>query len=593
GLDANSTVTGTSLLLDAGAGDLVAGDVANLTSTTGAITLTGKGVALGRDSQLNSAADLLVSSDTGDIALGKVVADGRVTVKSAGNLAFNNAVTSADDMEIDAEAEVSIAATTMIASGGRVGLDAGSLTMGGGSSVRSGSDTQISTAGSMVAASIDSGAALSLQAGDDMLLGGYISAVQLIKLDATDKVTLADRASINAGASVAVNANTLEMGSASRLDAVGQMSITTKGDMQLAALQTSWDGADAVRLSSGGMIVGRKDTPVHLRATGPNAQGSLSAVTGIGDPLVVDMPWLSAETLNGDINIVAERGLYSPFLRAHNGNVHLQVKGSLTFGELIGNPYLWIDGAIDGDLIVMNQGTLASRQGLNIRQIDLNGGGPLVLAAPIIDVSVDGKGAANTYMSLSGFEGAIADQIDVRVINTDKLNIDGFKSKQGSLSVDGDLNLNKALVLDGLDMQTANLTLSLDNYDSRPLNVSGQLMSPGAEFWLDTQGYELRTNALATRYREPLVMFFYQPGIPQELQQLALQRLSAEYIMQTRLSEPLLLQYGFKMPDYSSYSGYSSPMSFGADAVNTGEQNSNEDADLPPADEKLLEISSR
>jgi hypothetical protein len=593
GLDANSAVTGTSLLLNAGAGNLAARDVANLTSTKDAITLTGNGIALASDSQLNSAGDILVTSSVGDIALGNVVADGRVTVNSAGSLELNNAVTSADDVDIDAAAAVSIAATTMIASGGRVDLDAASLTMGNGSLVQSASDTYIRTSGSMAVAALDSSAALTLQAGNDMLLGDDIAAAQLIKLDATDKIALADQASINAGASVVINANTLAMGAASRLDAAGQMSITTKGDMQLAALQTAWDGADAVRLNSGGMIIGRTDTAVHLRATGTNAQGSLNAVTGIGDPLVIDMPWLSAETLNGDINIVAERGLYSPFLRARNGNIKLKVNGNLTFGELIGNPYLWIDGAIDGDLIVMSQGKLASRQGLNIRQIDLNGGGPLVLEAPSIDVSVDSKGAANTYMSLSGFEGVSADQIDVRVVNTGKLNVDTYKSKTGSLSVDGDLNLDKALVLESLNMQTASLTLSLDNFDPRPLNVSGQLMSPGAEFWLDTQGYELRTNALPTRYRDPLVMFFYQPGIPQELQQLSLQRLSAEYIMQTRLSEPLLLEYGFKTPDYSSYSNYSSPVSFGSSTVNTEEQSSNEDADLPPADEKFLEISSR
>ncbi|MDX1725212.1 MAG: leukotoxin LktA family filamentous adhesin [Pseudomonas sp.] len=593
GLDANSTVTGTSLLLNAGAGILAAGNVANLTSNTGAITLTGNGIALARDSQLNSAGDILVTSNAGDIALGKVVADGRVTVNSAGSLELNNAVTSADDVDIDAAAAVSIAANTTIASGGRVDLDAASLAMGSGSLVQSASDTSIRTSGSMAVAALNSSAALTLQAGNEMLLGGDIAAAQLIKLDATNRIALADQANINAGASVVINANTLAMGSASRLDAVGQMSITTKGDMQLAALQTAWDGADAIRLNSGGMIVGRKDAAVHLRATGPNAQGSLNAVIGIGDPLVIDMPWLSAETLNGDINIVAERGLYSPFLRARNGNIKLKVNGNLTFGELIGNPYLWIDGAIDGDLIAMNQGKLASRKGLNIRQIDLNGGGPLVLEAPSTDVSVDSKGAANTYMSLSGFEGVSANQIDVRVVNTGKLNVDKYKSKTGSLSVDGDLNLDKALVLESLNMQTDSLTLSLNNFDPRPLNVSGQLMSPGAEFWLDTQGYELRTNALPTRYRDPLVMFFYQPGIPQELQQLSLQRLSAEYIMQTRLSEPLLLEYGFKTPDYSSYSNYSSPVSFGSSTVNTEEQSSNEDADLPPADEKFLEISSR
>jgi hypothetical protein len=593
GIEARSTVTGTSLLLNAGGGNLAAGDASNLASTVGAITLIGNGVALTRNSQLNSASDLLVTSNIGDITLGKVDANARVTVNSAGNLAFNNAVTSAGDLDIDAADEVSIAATTMIASGATVGLDAASLTMGSGSLVRSDSAMRMNTSGSMAVASIASGAALTLQAGDDMLLGGDISAVQLIKLDATDRVALADLAGINASSALAINAASLEMGSASRIDAAGQVSISTKGNMQLAALQTAWDGADAVRLISGGNIEGRSDTPVHLRATGPNAQGSISAVTGIGDPLVVDMPWLSAETLNGDINIVAEQGLYSPFLRARNGNVKLRVNGSLTFGELIGNPYLWVDGVIDGDLIVMQQGKLASSQGLNVRQIDLNGGGPLILEAPTIDVGVDSKGAAETYMTLSGFEGVSADQINVRVVNTGKLNVDGYKSNTGSLSVDGELNLDEALVLESLAIQTAGLTLNMNNYDARPLNVNGQLMSPGAAFWLDTLGFELRTNALPTRYADPLVMFLYKPGVPQDLQVLAYQRLSAEYNMQTQLGDPRLWEAGFGMPGYPKTATYSSPVKFDTNTVNTGEQSANEDAELSPADEELLEISSR
>jgi hypothetical protein len=206
---------------------------------------------------------------------------------------------------------------------------------------------------------------------------------------------------------------------------------------------------------------------------------------------------------------------------------------------------------------------------------------------------VDSKGAADTYMTLSGFEGVSADQINVRVVNTGKLNVDGYKSNTGSLSVDGELNLDEALVLESLAIQTAGLTLNMNNYDARPLNVNGQLMSPGAAFWLDTLGFELRTNALPTRYADPLVMFLYKPGVPQDLQVLAYQRLSAEYNMQTQLGDPRLWEAGFGMPGYPKTATYSSPLKFDTNTVNTGEQSANEDAELSPADEELLEISSR
>jgi len=57
--------------------------------------------------------------------------------------------------------------------------------------------------------------------------------------------------------------------------------------------------------------------------------------------------------------------------------------------------------------------------------------------------------------------------------------------------------------------------------------------------------------------------------------------------MQMRLNESPLLEEGYKLPDYAS------PVRFGRHTVNTGEQSSQEDADLPAAEEELLEISSR
>jgi hypothetical protein len=511
GIEAQSGMTGSSLILNGGAGALVGGSAARLTSTTGSIALSGSGIALDAQSQISSAGDLDIVSRTGDVVLGLATAGGRVTVNSAGSLLLNRAVASTDDLDLRAVGAISVADGALLASAAKADVHGASLAMGAGS----------------------------------------------------------------------------------RLDSAGQMHISTTGDMQLAALQTDWDGTDAVRLVSGGNIVGRTDTPVHLRATGANAQGSISAVTGIGDPLVIDMPWLSAETLNGDINIVAEQGLYSPFLRARNGNVTLRVDGSLTFGELIGNPYLWVDGGIDGDLIVMQQGKLASSQGLNVRQIELNGGGPLVLEAPTIDVGVDSKGAADTFMTLSGFEGSIADRINVQVVNTGKLNVAGYRSSTGSLSVDGELNLDEALVVRSLAVRTAGLTLDMNNYDPRPLNVNGQLMSPDAVFWLDTLGFELRTNALPTRYADPLVMFLYKPGVPQDLQVLAFQRLSAEYNMLTRLNDSQFWEAGLGMPGFPNTATYQSPMTLGSGSVNTGEPGVDQGVDLPSADEELLEISSR
>ncbi len=477
---------------------------------------------------------------------------------------------------------------------GNIALSGSGIALDADSQITSAGDLDIvSRTGDVLLGRATAGGRATVNSAGSLLLNRAVASMDDLDLRAVGAISVADGALVASAAKADVHGASLAMGAGSRLDSAGQMHFSTTGDMQLAALQTDWDGTDAVRLISGGNIVGRTDTPVHLRATGANAQGSISAVTGIGDPLVIDMPWLSAETLNGDINIVAEQGLYSPFLRARNGNVTLRVDGSLTFGELIGNPYLWVDGVLDGDLIVMQQGKLASSQGLNVRQIELNGGGPLVLEAPTIDVGVDSKGAADTFMTLSGFEGGIADRINVQVVNTGKLNVKGYRSSTGSLSVDGELNLDEALVVRSLAVRTAGLTLDMNNYDPRPLNVNGQLMSPDAVFWLDTLGFELRTNALPTRYADPLVMFLYKPGVPQDLQVLAFQRLSAEYNMLTRLNDSQFWEAGLGMPGFPNTATYQSPMTTGSGSVNTGEPGVDQGVDLPPADEELLEISSR
>ncbi|AFP29913.1 leukotoxin LktA family filamentous adhesin [Marinobacter sp. BSs20148] len=620
GYDANHFLQGSDIALDAGLSDLGSSDNGlNLTlSGSGELTVNAANAWLDvRNTTDFSLGDVTIAqrfdlTSVGDVDLRGDLSATSLSLDLAGALGANGApqVTVSDDLAISASA-IQLAAAAIRAGSATLDATAGALSVGD-LSTTTGNLALLATGALTTSGAVDAEGELTADAQSiSMDIGSTWQGRGNATLTAVDDLTLqalsfdgdldidSTQGSIsldgpvNAGASAAINAKALAMGSGSRLDAAGQVSINTTGDMQLAALETSWNGDDAVRLNSGGSITGRKDTPVHLRATGPNAKGSISAVTGMGDPLVVDMPWLSAETQNGDINIVAERGLYSPFLRAPNGNVILRVAGSLSFGELIGNPYLWIDGAIDGDSIIMKQGKLASSQGLRIGQIELNGGGPLALEAPTIDVGVDSKGAVNTYMSLQGFEGVSADEINVQVVNTSKLYIDVFKSKKGSLSVDGDLNLDKAVVLDSLEMQTADLTLSLNNDDLRPRDVSGQLVAPGTEFWLDTRGFELRTNARVSRYSDPLVMFFYQPGVPQALEELSAQRLSAEYIMQTRLSEPplLVLDTGFRIPEGSSYSERT--VNFGSQTVNTAEQNLNGEADVPPADEILLEISSR
>ena len=61
----------------------------------------------------------------------------------------------------------------------------------------------------------------------------------------------------------------------------------------------------AIVINSGGAINGRSGVDSHLTVTSPNGKVTVTAATGIGDPLVVDAPWPTASTVDGDINIVS------------------------------------------------------------------------------------------------------------------------------------------------------------------------------------------------------------------------------------------------------------------------------------------------
>ncbi|WP_373188471.1 hypothetical protein, partial [Halopseudomonas sp.] len=133
GIEAQSAVTGSSLVLNGGTGMLVAGEAASLTSTTDGITLTGSAIALDVDSTVKSAGDFKVTSQSGDIVLGHVESGGRAELNSAGNVLLNRAVSSAEDLNVGAIGAVAMAAGALVESGGKVDIQAARLTMDAGS----------------------------------------------------------------------------------------------------------------------------------------------------------------------------------------------------------------------------------------------------------------------------------------------------------------------------------------------------------------------------------------------------------------------------------------------------------------------------
>ncbi|WP_279245767.1 leukotoxin LktA family filamentous adhesin [Candidatus Litorirhabdus singularis] len=452
------------------------------------VNLLGSTVKMGRDASLQSGDTLSVDSTQGDAVLALLQAGGDLTVNSAASALFQQVVSSAGNLVVDAKTDV-VSAAAMVAEGALM-LEAGQHVGLGGT--------------------LSSGDALSATAGGDLSIAkSIVAGGELTLLAGAGLVAL--NGSIDAGSDAIVDSAELVMGRDSYLSTAGKVSIGSVGDMLLSSVSTAWNGEEALSLISGGAIEGRTDSPLHVRASGSDSEGLIMAATGIGSPLVVDMPWLSAQTSTGDINIVAQSGMRSPLMDARNGKVQLQVSGDLVLGDLLGNPYLWVDGTLQADRVVMEEGSIAARQGLAVNQLDLTGGGPVAFESDVIDVQVDSNDAPETRLSLTGFGGGSAESIDLTVRNTAKLRLEQLYTNTGSLQFDGALRLAEGIVDSSLDIESNSLTMRLDNIKPGAINVDAQLLTPYGEFWLAMSGTEVRTDAVVSRFSDPVSLFFAPP----------------------------------------------------------------------------------
>jgi hypothetical protein len=285
-------------------------------------------------------------------------------------------------------------------------------------------------------------------------------------------------------------------------------------------------------VKAGGALAGRTDTAVHIATDQAPTHVELQAGLGIGNPLVVDAPWLSVATSSGDINLVVERDVYSPLISAENGNVTMVVHGSLTFDHLLGNPSLWVDGRLSGTQMTLHQGTLASRDEVQITQLMLPGGGPLTVQAPRISLQIDAEGAPVTTLSLTGFDGARAENVALGVTGTQKVDILTLSTRDGQMVLPADVALREASASGALTISTPVVTLSLDNVNPAARPADAQLMTPYDQFWLQLQGNALFTDALVTRFQSPLALYFHRADEDKLVAQQAFYRMSTEHLSQ-------------------------------------------------------------
>jgi hypothetical protein len=349
-----------------------------------------------------------------------------------------------------------------------------------------------------------------------------------VALQSGGATQLADGRGLVAGDAFSAQAAEWQMGQGSQLQAQGDLRLQAVGDVQLAAVSGH---GDLLFVQAGGMVRGRSDATVHLRSA-PGTRTEVKAGLGIGDPLVVDVPWLSVATDRGDIHLVVERDVYSPLISAENGTVKMTVHGSLGVDQLIGSPDLWIDGRLSASRMALRGGTLTSRGELQVDGLTLEGGAPLVAQAARITLGVDGAGAATTSLSLSGLDGARADNVALKVTGTQQVEIAQLYTRNAQLELPADVALREASVSGALTVKTPVVTLNLDNVSTvaRPADV--QLVTPQDKFWLQLTGNALYTDALVTRFQAPVALYYHRASEDQLVYQQAFYRMSTEHLSQ-------------------------------------------------------------
>ena len=484
-----------------------------------------------------------------------------VTINAGDNLTINGTIEAGTSIDLDTSSDMLLEDT--VTAGTTLDVNSlGLLTVNG--TVNSEGDISFDSVGqAMLNADVISNTGnFSFRGDDGLTINRNITTQGAITLNSTDETTLADDQSL-VSKSLSIDADTFSMGQGSRTETRDDTRIHTRGDMLLSALVANRDGERAFDLESReGQINGRSDADVHLTATQPNASGFLQTATGIGDPLVIDMPFLSAVTDEGDIYLVARSDLHARLLSAANGNIYLTTLGNLTIDELLGNPWLLVDGFLAADQMTFDRGLLAARNGTNVTQINLTDTGPLSLFAPQIDVTIRANNQAEVLMPVvADFDWDTHETSDIKVFidagvpqlrqseqlrllayDTDQLHVNILQAVNGRVQTTGDMLLDLADSDESLDLVTADLHVNLDNLspgakptetqaDDTVTAVDGQFMTPFGLFWIQMDGVNVTTNAQFTRYQPPLLLTYKAPDA--QVTGLAAPesffRLSAEY----------------------------------------------------------------
>ena len=500
----------------------------DLSSTSGANFLMGQSSQLlvGGDSRI-SAANIAVEENA-------IITSQDLSLKAA-----NGQINLADNVNVTSQA-LTLHASDEISLAERVSLSVASLTanaarffMAADAKLNSAADVAItSTASDIRLGEVDAGN-LALTAAGNINLQSDVSARNNVRMTAENDTTLAQEIIVNvAGDFSSDSGSSWLMQQDSQLLTQGKLAVNAGKSITLGYVETQYNGDNAIVLNSEqSAILGRADSDLHVRATAADARGYFSSATGIGNPLVIDMPWLSAKTAQGDIQLISKNNLHAHLLDARNGRVEMENMGHLSIEELLGTTWILADGKITANRMTFDHADMRARDGIEVQSINMTKEGYIHAYAPTTTLRSVNANNTPLALTLTGINGVSAQWVAVNVVNSNQVVVDQLLTHAGAFNVPKSVSFKQALVRDKLDITTSLLSLRLDNVNQGAQDVDGQLVTPYGSFWADVNGNSLQTNALVSRYRLPMRLTYAGQNLQTDsVNNIAYFGISAEYL---------------------------------------------------------------
>ncbi|MEM9837715.1 MAG: leukotoxin LktA family filamentous adhesin [Pseudomonadota bacterium] len=503
---------GGNVVLASAGGDLVLVADAEVESRGGNGILTGNQLEFDASSSVSTAGDLSLNATSGGSKLGSITAGGTLTSQSVEETLVQRDITSGDEFLFDAGGVITMVADTDLVSTNGGGVMTGhELEFDASSSITTAGDLSLgATSGGATLAAINAGGALSSQSVEETLIQRNITSGDSSVFDAGGTLTMLPGihvVSTNGG--VTMNAADIAMGSATTVTAAGVIGITSAiGDVVIGTLTSTFDGPGAIMINSAGAILPTEPDVTNIIATMPNAQVRLDAVGDIGSitqdrPLIVDLSSLTAVTTQGDIYIIGLSGFDAPLLSAVNGSIKLRIDGTLTFGEVLGEPDIVVTGSLIGDRMVFENGIIAAGEEINVGLMEV--GQSVILRARDITSNIlytDSLGVPLT-LSVTGFDPETeAETVTLDLDSPRGVFSPTFYATSTVMSSTG----SYFEFVDGrssgdLLLTTPDVRLAMDNVTPAPRNgFDIQLYQPNRAFFAVLNGKRVLTDAYVLHY---------------------------------------------------------------------------------------------